>query len=207
MRDLGDNLDEVTQARVKPILLAQFDFDDGTIGMWTGFGVFEYDGITYHGGGDLIGISPIEETQELQAKGLVLSLNGISSDLVSIALDENVKNRAVRIYLAFIGDGTIIDPYTSFTITDPYTGNNILDPYATYSLLGAPYRIFSGLMDTFEITDNADNATIRLSVESILLKGQRAKVSRYTDEDQRKRFPTDMGLEFINILQDREVVW
>lgn len=188
MRDLTDDMaSEISEASIVPHLLAVFEFESGTIGMWTGIGQITWNGTTFHGGGDLIGVSPIQETQELQAKNLTLTLNGISSSLVATSLTENVKNRPLRIYLGFVNpEGPDSD------------GNIFIDD---------PYRIFSGLMDTFEFTDDGNKANIRLSVENILLIGQRSKISRYTDEDQRIKFPGDLGLQFINRLQDREIVW
>lgn len=177
----------IVEGGVLPNLLGVFEFDSGTVGMWTGLGQIDWNGITFSGGGNLIGVSPIEETQELQAKGQVLSLNGISSALLATSLTENVKNRPLRIYLS---------------LTDPNGPDSDGDIF-----IADPYRVFSGLMDTFEFTDDGEKANIRLSVENILMIGQRAKISRYTDEEQRQRFPDDMGLEFINRLQDREIVW
>lgn len=208
MRNLTSGMSTgFSQNFVVPHLLGVFEFESGTLGMWTGLNSIEWNGITFYGGGNLIGISPIEETQELQAKGVVLSLNGISPDLVATSLTENVKNRALRIYLALLGDGIITDPDTGLPITDPDTGEPITDPDFVGGFLSDPYRIFSGLMDTFEFTDDGTRADIRLSVENILLIGQRSKVARYTDEEQKKRYTGDKGLEFINRLQDREIVW
>lgn len=182
-RDItNDMATEFSGGGVTPALLGEFNFDSGTIGMWTGIGTITWNGIDFLGGGNLIGVSPIEETQDLEAKGLVVSLNGISSTLVALSLTEELKNRTFRLYLAGVNDQTL-------AITDE------------------PYRIFSGLMDTIEFTDNGETANIRLRLENILYIGQRSKIARYTDEEQRKRFPGDKGLEFINRLQDREIVW
>ena len=172
--------DGLSQQKVQPALLAWFEFDSSPIGMWTGIGEITWNSMTFLGGGDFIGVSPIEETQDIIAKGLVLSLNGIDSSNIALALTEDIKNRPVRLYFGLFVDFQLVDD---------------------------PYRIFSGLMDTVEFTDDGATGTIRLSVENILYIGQRAKVSRYTDEDQRKKYPDDTGLSRINNLQDKEVVW
>lgn len=202
-----DMANGLSDANVTPILFSIFEFDSQTIGMWTGYGVFNWEGYELHGGGNFIGISPINETQDIEAKGVVLSLNGIASDLVATALTEHVKNRPMRTYLALMERQAILDPDTGFPILNPDTGEPLYDPAGGYTFVDEPYRIFSGLMDTFEIADSAKTADIRLSVENVLLIGQRAKISRYTDEQQRKYYPSDVGLNFINRLQDREVVW
>lgn len=196
---------EVTSRNVSPVLMAEMYFDSGTIGMWTGVGTLTWGDKTFFGGGNLIGVSPIEETQELQAKGLTATLNGISSTLIALALLEKIRGRPFRLYLGIVDS-------RQYVATEDEPGRVMIEDGSGYvllenSLVDSPYRIFSGLMDYMEFTDNGKTADIRLYVENILIVGQRAKIGRYTNEDQRKRYSGDKGLEFINQLQDKEVVW
>ena len=189
---------------VSPVLMAEMFFDSQTVGMFTGIGTLQWGDKTFNGGGTFIGVSPIEETQETEAKGIVVSLNGISPTLISLALAERSRGRKFIMYL-----GSVIT--TRYVATEDDTGR-VLTEDGDYVLLennlvDSPYRIFSGLMDVMEISDNGETANIRLSVENALIVGQRAKVGRYTSEDQKKLFPGDTGLDFINQLQDKEVVW
>lgn len=62
-------------------------------------------------------------------------------------------------------------------------------------------------MDHFEGDEDATAPNLRLNIENILIVGQRSKVSRYTQEEQIRLYPGDMGLEFINRLQDAEITW
>jgi len=113
----------------------------------------------------------------------VASLSGIPAENIALAQNERVRGRPFRLYFAAID------------LTDN-------------SLINTPYRCFAGLMDKMEYAVNpAGEASIRLSVENLLIVGQRTKVSRYTQEDQRKRYPSDKGFSLINQLQDKEVVW
>lgn len=181
MRDLTtDMIDEFAGGSVNPTFMAEAFFDSGPLRVWTGLGTLDWDGNTYFGAGSLIGISNISESQEIQANGIVVSLSGIPSSIISLALAERSRGRPFRLYLASA------------------TGNDLID---------SPYRIFSGMMDNIEITANGETCSVRLSVESILIIGQRSKIRRYTNEDQRKFYPTDEGFKFINALQDKEVVW
>lgn len=198
-------LDEFASGHVRPILLAELFFDSGTLRLWTGYGTVSWGGNDFTGGGNLIGISPIEETQELQARGIVATLTGIPTNIIAIGLGERTRGRRFNLYLGYAS--------TNYHVaTEDEPGRVVLEDDSGYVLLEnqvleTPYRIFSGLMDTLELTDNGDTADIRLNVENILLTGQRQKIGRYTNEDQRKRFPNDKGLELINQLQDKELVW
>lgn len=205
MRDISaEMIAEFSGPSVSPVLMAEMFFDSQTIGMWTGLGTLTWGEKSFFGGGNLIGLSPIEESQGTEAKGVVVSLNGISPTLISLALAERCRGRKFNLYL-----GSVIT--TRYVATEDEPGR-VLTEDGGYVLLennlvDSPLRMFSGLMDVMEITDNGNTANIRLSVENALIIGQRNKVARYTMEDQRKRFPSDRGLDFINQLQDKEIVW
>lgn len=207
MRNLPpDLLTEYASKRVQPIYMAEAYFDTGTLRLWTGYGTLQWNDETFFGGGNLIAISPIDETQDIEAKGVSVTLNGIPSNLVAIALGERSRGRHFRLYLGFVSDGNYIavEDSSGLVELEDETGfflleNQLIDPN--------PYRIFSGLMDVMEITDNGETANIRLSVENALITGRRTKLRRYTSEEQKKRFPNDKGLDFINQLQDKELVW
>lgn len=204
------NLDPVIASEfssnyVRPALMAELFFDDQTLMMWTGIGDLEWGDKIFLGGGNFIGVSPVEETQDLQAKGIVASLNGIPSSMISLALGERVRGRPFRMYLGVVRS-------TKYVATEDEPGSIMLEDGSGYVLLenillDNPYRIFSGLMDVMEFTDDGRSANIRLSVENSLIIGQRAKIARYTVEDQRKRYSFDRGFEFINQLQDKEIIW
>lgn len=197
-------LAEYTSKSVKPAILLEMFFDSGTLRMWTGYGQLIVDDEIFYGAGNFIGISSIDETQELEAKGIVVSLNGISSELIAISLAERSRGRSFRMYLAVTESSGYIATEDAPGRVEVEDGGYIL---LENTLVDVPYKIFSGLMDVIEITDSGDTATIRLNVENALIIGKRTKIRRYTAEDQRKRFPNDKGLEFINQLQDKEIVW
>ncbi len=166
-------------------LLGEFRFDSGIIGMWTGYGNLEYNGVNYSGGGNLVNVSAYEETLDLQAKGLTLTLSGVSSDMIEIAENEPYQGRVFKLRLALVDIN--LSPLTSSVI--------------------ASYPLFSGIMDVMDTQDNAENSIIQLSVENVLTLLSRTKTRRYTDQDQKSRYPDDEGLSFIAQLQDKSLVW
>lgn len=205
MRNLSpDMIAEYSGPSVSPALLGELYFDSATLRMWTGYGTLTYNGEDFFGGGNFIGVSPIDETQETHAKGIVVSLNGIPSNLIAAALLERSRGRPFKLYLGSVVSKRYVATEDEPGIVKTEDDSNIL---LENQLLDSPYRIFSGLMDVMEFTDNGEEATIRLSVENSLIIGQRPKIGRYTMEDQKKRFPEDTGLDFINQLQDKEIVW
>lgn len=195
--------DAVQQAELQAHLLGEFDFDSGTIRMWTGIGTLSWNGNNYLGVGNLAGISPVTETQNLQAEGLTFNLSGIPSDIVALALTEQYQGRPCRLYLAIVNfmgalaleDGSVLETEDG--------GGLMLES----SIIDTPYRIFSGMMDAIEMSDDGQTATIALTAENVLMLLKRKKERRYTPEDQKSIYPDDEGLDFINQLQDKKVIW
>lgn len=198
-------IDEFTSKRVNPVYLAELFFDSGVLRLWSGYGTLEFNGETFFGGGNLIGISQVDETQQLEAKGIVCTLNGIPTNLIALALGERSRGRRFTLYM---GAATT----KRYIATEDDPGRIELEDGSGYILLenqliNDPFRVFSGLMDVIEITDSGDTSNLRLSVENILITGRRSKIRRYTSEDQKRFYPNDKGLDFINQLQDKEIVW
>ncbi len=200
----ADMLAEFASGHVYPALMAEMFFDSATVGMWTGLGTITWGEKDFFGGGNFIGVSPIAETQDNEAKGITVSLNGIPSSLIASALLEKTRGRPFKLYL-----GSVL---TRAAVATEDTSGVVLTEDGGYVLLenqfvDSPYRIFSGLMDVMEFVDNGETATIRLTVENALIIGQRSKLSRYTSEQQKSLYPNDKGLDMINQLQDKEIVW
>lgn len=205
MRNLPTDIaQEFSDSHVYPVLMIEMFFDEATLRMFNGYGMMEFDGEDYYGLGNFIGISPIEETQDTTARGVVVSLNGIPSSLLSVTLSSRSRGRPFRMYLSYINTKQSIATEEEPGIVMTEDGSRVL---LENQVVGNPYRIFSGLMDVIEFNDGGSEAFLRMSVENALIIGQRAKVRRYTKEDQRKAYPADKGFDFINSLQDKEVVW
>jgi hypothetical protein len=57
------------------------------------------------------------------------------------------------------------------------------------------------------IEENADTSVISVTAENVLIKLERPVVRRFTNEDQKSRFPDDRGLEYVAGLQDKDILW
>jgi hypothetical protein len=90
-------LSALTQPEVYPFYAVEMLFDSGAIRLWTGYDERTIDGQTYLGAGNLISISGIDEVNDLSAKAATISLNGIASSIVSVALGEPYQRRVCRI--------------------------------------------------------------------------------------------------------------
>ncbi len=181
-RDLEpDIVTEVTAPQLNPIMLFDFIFDTSPVRFWTGLGDIDFDGNTYAGSGQIVGISDYEEQQNLEARGLTFNASGIPSSILAVALDEPYQGRVCRAYFG--------------ALTDSGT------------LIADPYQMFSGFMDVMEIVESNETCAINISAENKMIILTRSKERRYTPEDQKQLYPGDLGMDFVPTLQDKEIVW
>jgi hypothetical protein len=82
------------------------------LNLWSGVGDLSYGGETYTGVGDLLNISAVTETSDMQASGINVTLTGVKSSLVVIAKDHEYQGRAITVMLgAFDASGDLVaDP-------------------------------------------------------------------------------------------------
>ena len=172
---------EVTTAQLAPVLLASLSFST-PVYLWSGYGNLVYNSTTYLGIGTLGTISPLEETTDLAARGLTLRLSGVPTANVALALTENYQGRECSIM---------------FGALSPTAG----------TLIASPVTVFAGRMDVMQITDDGNTAEITMTAESKLMDFKRPREIRYTDEEQQQLFPGDVGLEFVNDIQEKAIYW
>lgn len=162
---------------IAPFFAVDIDFDAAPLYVWNGYGDLVIGAKTYLGAGQLLAISTIEETTEMEAKGASLTMSGIPSSFLAAALTQPYQGRECRIYFGVTGSP------------------------ADY------VEVFTGELDQMNILEAADTATIQVTAENVLVRLERPVVRRFTDQDQKSRYPGDLGLEFIAGLQDKEIFW
>lgn len=181
-RDLTASVLSAIQAReVSVIALFEGEFSTGFVRLWTGLGDLSWDSKTWTGAGNLIGWSPIEEADGVVASGVEVSLSGVSTDLVSAALDEARQGLPGRIWIGFLD--------------------------ASGAVIADPFQAFSGRLDVPQIADGAEACTITIDYENKLVDLQRPREQRFTHEFQQALYAGDLGFEYVTTIQDQEIVW
>ena len=122
-------------------------------------------GHDYLGLGTLVALEPIRETESVEAVGVRVTLSGVPSSLLAVALGEAITGKALKIHAALIGaDGAIV---------------------------GSAFTVFSGRMDTMTISDDGPAATIVVTAESRMAALMSSNVKRMTDADHKQRYTGD----------------
>ena len=202
-RDLNTEfVDGLQQSVVYPFFAVDLNFESGPLYFWTGYGDLSINGVTYLGVGTLVNISAVEETTEIEAKGAVVTMTGIPSSFLSLALAEPYQGRECKIYFGLWLNNRTITTQANDTIT-----TEDLFEFGTETDTRYLTEIFSGELDQMNISEEGNTSTIAVTSENVLIKLERPVVRRFTNEDQKSRFPSDRGLEFVAGLQDKEIFW
>lgn len=166
---------------VRPVMFFEAEFSSGTLRLWTGLGATAWDGKSWIGAGQLLGISPIDETAEVIASGFVVTIAGVPLEYVSLCISDAQQGLPGRMWLGVLDEA----------------GAVVADP----SLATA------GRLDVPTLTDDAESCTITISYESRLIDLTRPREWRYTHESQLALYPGDVGFWYQALIQDAEVVW
>ena len=203
-RDLSTGVSDALEDDViYPFTAVELQFDGGNVvRLWTGVGTLVYGGNSWTGAGELLDISSIEETSDISAKGATVTLSGVPSSVLSLALSEPYQGRVGKIYLGLFSIGALEkENGTDYILL--HNGDKILLEEQETSLT----EVFSGFMDRMTIDEQAESSTIGLSLENKLVTLERPRTARYSHEFQRTVDSTDKGLEYVESLQLKEFVW
>ena len=174
-------------------LLVSLQFGDQTQYVWSGVGSLTWGAMTFQGVGSFGGVDGMSEDSTVEAKGVVVSLSGIPSGLISEVLTEVRVLGTCNIWLAL---------YDS-----------------TLTLIPSPILSYQGKMDAPATDDDGKTCTATINLENILVDLDRPVYRRYTDEDQqmdlaatlsRLGLPSttvDTGLSHVAGLQEQITFW
>jgi len=186
---------------VYPFFAIELLFDGNPLRLWTGLGTLVYDSVEWTGTGSLLSVSAIEETTELSVRGATITLSGVPSEVLSLALQEPYQGRVSNIYFGMFAKGNLLQENGSYILLEG-GGQIFLEPQETDLT-----QVFSGYLDEMNIEEKPDTSTIELKVENKLIDLERIRVRRYTSSYLKSKYPNDRGLDFVEDLQDRRVPW
>ena len=190
--------DEVLRdGSIAQAVLVHMDFQGAPKRWWTGFGELVVGGQSWQGLGDLIGVSQIESSYSVSARQVTFTV-AATPDMLGLALNakDRVRDRDVSIYLQLFANATLV----SFTPG----GGEILSGEP----IGSPMSLFTGTMQRMPF-EGEGTTKRRITVEAwgIWMKRNAAPRGRWTDSDQKARYPGDRGFERLPLYTKYETKW
>ncbi|MBU2359707.1 MAG: hypothetical protein KKB02_12370 [Alphaproteobacteria bacterium] len=188
--------EKLRNARIAADYLIFMDFLDAPRLVWTGWGTLITGGNTWQGIGDLISVSEIPASTSATAESVTLTLQGATSDMQELA-------RAAR---TRVSDRTIIIYQQFFDVTPDDAG---VQPW---SPLMPAFAVYTGKMDRMAFSAERDGdatyqRTIELTTYNLFTNRNAAPNGLWTDSDQQRRSPGDLGCSRMPIYQGYSPVW
>ena len=175
----------ISDSVVRPFVAVELLLSGTTLRFWSGYGDITMtaggSSKTFTGLGDFISISNFEESADLGAHGCKIGITGIKSSIIALALGAEYTNRNAYVYLGLFD--------------------------ASQNVVADVYTLFSGKMDVMNIDEDGGSGSITVSVENRLVAFEMPRQRRYTLEDQKADYSSDLGFEFVPDLQDKQLVW
>jgi hypothetical protein len=171
----------VTAPLMRVAAFAEFEFASGTLRMWSGYADIVWNSVTWTGGGDMVGISEIDETTEIGAAGMTFELNGADTALVALALTDAYQGRPCRLWIAEMA--------------------------ADFASVTSAYQLFGGRMDVMRPLVGPEETSISLAAESRLIDLLRPRTLRYTNAEQQRLYPGDRALEYVAKIAEKPLYW
>lgn len=100
---MSKTISGITNKEIQPFYAVELLFDSGAVRLWTGYENTTLEGNTYVGAGDLLSIPNVEEVADMSARAAEITLSGVSTELVSLAITEPYQGRQARILFGVIG--------------------------------------------------------------------------------------------------------
>lgn len=188
IHDIPD--EDLRRGDVACTILCQMDFATNPQNWWLGYGPLTAGGVEYQGTGDVIKIGAMSLTYGMSAGMVRFEIPAASPEMVARCDNQatEVNNRRCQLF------------YQLFSTVER-------DGEHQGRLIGDPISMFQGKMRDMRSTSSADSRVIELEAYGRLSRQGKPPYGRWTDADQRARFPGDTGMAFIAGLKDKSITW
>jgi len=179
-RALGaTNIAHIDSGHTHPVLMAKLLFST-PIYTHSGLGIIVFDTNNYLGVGILGGVAGLDETETVVPTSVKLSLNGLDSDLLAESMNASNFGDRVTLYFGYRNDD----------------GTLIADPWIFWKGRVESSDLVAGTENIITVTIQHDLAILKKNIGT-----------RYTDEEQQRRFAGDTAFRFVSQMQIVQLNW
>jgi hypothetical protein len=182
-RDLHpDAAAEIVKPLVRPVLFFEGHFVEGVLPLWSGRGIYQWNGRDWTGAGGFLGISDITETVDLRSNDIRIELSGVDNpDIIRIA-----RRNARKGYKALFWFGMLKEDRT---------------------IVLNPELVYEGKLDVPTITADGGECRISISYVSEMSELKKPRALYMTHEQQQVRKPGDVFFQYTALLVNQVVTW
>lgn len=173
------------QTVLYPALFASFHFEDAgeevVIRFWTGESNISWNGYTWIGGGNFVGVNTSGESSDIKARQMTYTLAGLDRTFYAAALSTDYRNRPAFFYFNLLNEA----------------GDTV-----TYS-----YLVEESRMNVLTVEEQDDTINLSLTCESRLIDLFEPRRVFLNNESHRKLFPSDFIMRYVPILPSLKLPW
>lgn len=157
--------------------LLELLFTSGPLRLCLGRWNVTFEGNVYTATAGLLQISRHEESAD-GAEGLDFTMSGLAAGVFDLMINEPYRGRLVRLMELRFNEADVD--------------------------VGLPSVEYIGRMVAMSSADSAKDGThtVRVQTEQFDAEGRRARPLRFSDAEQRRRFPSDLGAEYVTALTE-----
>lgn len=164
-------------------MAVDLDFSTGPVRLNTTFDTLTIGGQEFLPAGTMGSISAVEESAELAATTLRLTLSGVPRGMASIALGESYQNRTAVLWEVVLNPDTL-------------------------AIVGDPVKVFAGRMDVMRVSYAAETCTVELDVTNRLVDWERPRRVLFSDEEHLRRTGgADRSFRYAAAMADADLTW
>jgi hypothetical protein len=162
---------------------AEFDFRGGKVRLSNFNQTVTWGGFEWLGLGALGNISEVEESDGVESKALNFTLNIAQVSILSLAVGavEEYRGRSAKLYMCPLDE--------------------------QYRLIDTPVLCWRGFMDMMSVGIEGDEGQIVLKCETSAHGLKRQPAFRMNASQQRAKYPTDSGFDYLNDLISKPQLW
>ena len=164
---------ELLTSEIRPVHLIEIGFSTPVFLTDCGFNLtssISGTSRTYTASPFLVGASSFEEQVDITKTTLSLFLSGADQTFISTVLNENIVNDTVEIYRGLLNSSN--------------------------SLIADPILLYSGNIDTFEISESATQSNVKLIVVSHWADFDKKSGRKTNNASQQRFFSSDVGMDY-----------
>lgn len=176
----ASNATALQQPNVLLSIAVDMDFPSGHVRLHDGPGPLTIGANTYEGTGKLLLSGNVEESVDVIAKSITLTLSGVDASIIATARAGGYQGRAVTLYLAIFS-------------------------LETGALIDTPETLWEGRMDAISIRLAKGEASVTLNCEHRLRREPR--IARYTNQDQQMAYAGDRFFDLVPKIQGFKNKW
>jgi hypothetical protein len=174
---------ELERPVTRIVYFVELEFRDSTQYLCTANISITWGGHEWIGLGSMGAISPIEESEGAESKSLTLTLNPVQNSVLALAVGdvEQYRGRNAKMYFVPLDE--------------------------SFRPIGIPVVCWRGIMDTMAVSVDGEEGAITLKCETSAYGLKRQPGLRLNAAQQKSRYPTDTGLDYLNDLIANPQIW